>query len=187
MEATDLQTAFAAVRREDFLPVRERSSAAFDAPLPLGHGQTNSQPTTVANMLALLEAGPGQRVLDVGAGSGWTTALLARLVAPDGTVLGTEIVPELVATGRAALAPYADGRAEIQQAERDVLGAPEAGPFDRILVSAEARELPRPLVDQLAPGGTLVVPVAGVMHRVRRTVDGIEDTEHGWYRFVPLL
>jgi protein-L-isoaspartate(D-aspartate) O-methyltransferase len=183
----DLRAAFAAVPREDFLPPAERPWAGGDHPLPIGHGQTNSQPTTVANMLALLEPGPGHRVLDVGSGSGWTTALLARLVAPDGRVLGTEIVPELVERGRAALAPYADGRAEIRAAVPGVLGLPEEAPFDRILVSAEARQMPAPLVDQLAEGGILVVPVAGAMHRVRRTAGGLEDTEHGWYRFVPLL
>lgn len=187
MDAATLRAAFAAVRREDFLPPAERPRAGVDQPLPIGHGQTNSQPTTVANMLELLDPAPGQRVLDVGTGSGWTTALLARLVAPDGAVLGLEVVPELVTAGRAALAPYADGRAEIRQATPGVLGAPAEGPFDRILVSAEARRLPGELVDQLAAGGILVVPVAGVMRRLRRTDGGLDDTSHGGYRFVPLL
>ena len=80
--------AFEAIPREGFLPRDERRRAGHDGPLPIGEGQTNSQPRTVANMLRLLEVGPGQRVLDVGSGSGWTTALLAHLVGPTGSVLG---------------------------------------------------------------------------------------------------
>ncbi|PWH07196.1 protein-L-isoaspartate carboxylmethyltransferase [Brachybacterium endophyticum] len=182
-----LHRAFDEVPRSDFLPEEVRSHAGVDAPLPLVDGQTNSQPSTVATMLGLLGPQPGHRVLDVGSGSGWTTALLTHLVAPDGFVLGVEIVAELVSSGRAALAPYADGRAEIRRARRDVLGAPEDGPYDRILVSAEADRVPEQLVEQLAEGGVLVVPVAGTMHRIRRTPDGLQNTVHGQYRFVPLL
>src|SRR5215218_2602961 len=91
--------AFAAMPREWFLPAGERKSAAFDGPLPIGHGQTNSQPRTVEAMLRLLEVRSGQKVLDVGCGSGWTTALLAHLTGPSGRVLGVELEPDLVAFG----------------------------------------------------------------------------------------
>src|SRR6476619_7863497 len=96
--------AFAAVPRVDFLPADQQRRASYDGPLPIGHGQTSSQPRTVAAMLRLLEVAPGQSVLDVGSGSGWTTALLAHLVGPTGSVLGVELEPSLVTFGADNLA-----------------------------------------------------------------------------------
>lgn len=104
MTGAGLDDAFAAVHREDFLRPAERPFAHLDRPLPIGQGQTNSQPSTVRAMLGLLDVRPGQRVLDVGAGSGWTTALLARLVGPGGCVVGTELEPSLAAWGAGNLA-----------------------------------------------------------------------------------
>jgi len=176
--------------RERFLPASERRRASYDGPLDIGHGQTNSQPRTVRAMLELLDVQPGQRVLDVGSGSGWTTALLAALVGPTGSVLGLERVPDLVLTGsanvEAARMPWARVRASVA----GVLGAPDEAPFDRVLVSAMATRLPEPLVAQLDVAGILVVPVAGRMLRVERDAnapDGRRLTEHGRYRFVPLI
>ena len=184
MDAVD--AAFAAVPRVGFLPKAAADRASFDGPIAIGHGQTNSQPRTVANMLRLLAVHPGQRVLDVGSGSGWTTALLARLTGPTGSVLGVEIVPELVAWGVRNLSRCDLDWAQIEAADPDMLGRPERGPFDRILVSAEARALPGELVDQLADGGRLVVPVTGTLLLVERRQGGRVVTEHGHYRFVPL-
>ena len=179
--------AFAAVPREWFLPEHERRHASFDGPIDLGHGQTNSQPRTVANMLRLLEVRRGDRVLDVGSGSGWTTGLLAHLTGPEGSVLGLELEPELVSFGRANLGHRGWAWARIDQAVPGVYGDPAGAPYDRILVSAEARELPATLVDQLAPTGRLVVPVAGEMLLVVAQGDEPpEVTRHGYYRFVPL-
>jgi protein-L-isoaspartate(D-aspartate) O-methyltransferase len=178
--------AFAAVPRERFLPAGQRRFAHLDRPLPIGHGQTNSQPTTVRNMLRLLDVQPGQRVLDVGCGSGWTTALLGRLVGPDGWVLGLEIIPALVEFGRANLSASTLPWASIRAADPDVLGAPDEAPYDRILVSAEASALPTGLVDQLTADGVLVVPVRGVLTSIHRSAAGIQVHEHGAYSFVPL-
>lgn len=187
MDADAVDRAFARVPRAGFLPEADRHLADGDHPVPIGHGQTNSQPSTVAAMLRLLDVRPGQRVLDLGSGSGWSTALLGELVGPTGRVLGVELVPELVTASRAALDDLDLPRVRVRRAEPGVLGAPGEAPFDRILVSAMAQGLPGPLVDQLADGGVLVVPVAGEMVRVVRGVDGARTTRHGRYRFVPLL
>jgi protein-L-isoaspartate(D-aspartate) O-methyltransferase len=179
--------AFEAVSRRRFLPFGARTRAGFDGAILIGHGQTCSQPRTVEDMLRLLDVRPGQRILDVGAGSGWTTALLAHLTGPAGSVIGVEIVPELARWGAANLARTGCGWAVIHQAEKGVLGWPAGAPYDRVLVSAEARSLPRELVDQLAEGGRIVVPVAGTMVLGVRHGEELEASEHGSYRFVPLV
>jgi protein-L-isoaspartate(D-aspartate) O-methyltransferase len=177
-------TAFETWPRDRFLPDQQRRRASYDGPLEIGQGQTNSQPRTVAAMLRLLDVRPGHRVLDVGAGSGWSTALLAHLTGPSGEVAGVELEPELVAFGSANLAATGQSWASIRSAVPGVLGLPEDGPWDRILVSAEPRSLPEALVDQLAEHGVMVIPVAGIMLRV--TNPGATVTDHGRYRFVPL-
>ena len=185
-----VRAAMAAQPRERFLPASERRRASYDGPLDIGHGQTNSQPRTVSSMLELLDVRPGHRVLDVGAGSGWTTALLAQLVGPTGSVLGLERVPDLVVTGGANVEAAGMPWARVRTAVAGVLGAPDEGPFDRILVSAMATRLPLELVAQLEGHGILVVPVGGRMVRVVRddtAPDGRRLSEHGHYRFVPLV
>jgi protein-L-isoaspartate(D-aspartate) O-methyltransferase len=181
-----VERALAAVPREGFLPTAARGDAGVDAPIPIGHGQTNSQPRTVEAMLRLLDVQRGQHVLDVGSGSGWTTALLAQLTGPDGSVRGVELVPELARWGAQNLAATGHSWATISPAGPDVLGDPEHGPYDRILVSANAREVPDELVAQLAPGGRMVIPVRSRMLVVERHGDEIRTSEHGAYRFVPL-
>ena len=190
------------VRREGFLPGDVKRHAGLNSALPIGFGQTNSQPSTVADMMELLDVPTGARVLDVGSGSGWSTAILAELVGPAGEVHGVELVPALVERGRANLEAFDVPWAEIHPAEPGVLGLPGLAPFDRILVSAMADSLPDGLIAQLAPGGIMVAPADGEMYRVRRargadddgaddgTGAGVEDitiTAHGAYRFVPLL
>lgn len=183
---TALEAAFAAVPRANFLPRGAVSRASDDGPIQIGHGQTNSQPSTVAAMLELLAVARGQRVLDVGSGSGWSTALLAHLTGPDGFVVGVEIEPTLMRFGSDNLARTRLTWASIRQAGPDVLGVPEEGPYDRILVSADATALPRALVEQLCDGGRLVLPVAGTMMLAVRREDEVETTTYGPYRFVPL-
>lgn len=145
--------------------------------LDIGYGVTNSQPTTVRNMLALLDAHRGHRVLDVGTGSAWTTALLAQLVGPSGTVVGVERIPEVLEMGRTNLGdrwPWVC----LHAADAHVLGRPADAPYDRILVSADAAAVPQELVDQLRGRGVMVLPVRGEMLRLEK---------HGRYTFVPLI
>lgn len=179
-----VDAAFDATPRRDFLPRGLRRRAAYDGPLRIAAGQTNSQPRTVAAMMRLLDVRPGQRVLDVGAGSGWSTALLAHLVGPGGSVLGLELEPELVDFGARNLAGTSRPWGRIRRAVPGLLGDPDGAPYDRILVSAEPHELPQALVDQLDDEGVMVIPVAGTMLRVANP--GAVVTEHGQYRFVPL-
>lgn len=187
-----MDRAFAAVPRRTFLPPAEHWRADDDAPIPIGHGQTNSQPYTVATMLRLLDVRPRQRVLDVGAGSGWTTALLATLVGPGGRVLGLERVPELARWGADNVRRHAAGRTDLGHATLELadpgeLGRASAGPWDRILVSAMAHGLPEALVDQLTDDGRLVCPVDGQLVLVQRSGADRTVTRHGAYRFVPLV
>jgi protein-L-isoaspartate(D-aspartate) O-methyltransferase len=178
--------AFARTPRADFLPAAQRVNAGVDGPLPLGYGQTSSQPSTVAAMLRLLDVRPGHKILDVGSGSGWSTALLARLTGPTGRVVGVELEPALVDLGTHHLDGAGVPWASIHEAIPGVLGRPDAAPYHRILVSAMARELPDELVSQLHTGGVMVVPVAGTMLRVSCSMRDVGVTRHGSYRFVPL-
>jgi protein-L-isoaspartate(D-aspartate) O-methyltransferase len=125
-------------------------------------------------------------VLDVGSGSGWTTALLAHLTGPRGTVVGVELEPDLVRWGGENVAALRMPWASVHEAVPGVLGDPDHAPWARILVSAEADVLPQALVDQLADPGRLVIPVAGRMTLVVRAEGRLSTSEHGRYRFVPL-
>ena len=186
-ERARVMEAFRATPREAFLPPELRHRAAVDAPLPIGHGATNSQPWTVRFMLERLQVPAGARVLDVGSGSGWTTALLARLTGPRGSVVGVEVVPELVELGRANLARFELPGVRIEAAAPGVLGLPDLGPFDRILVSADAGAVPAELEHQLAIGGRMVLPAAGVMWTVVRDKDGwVREPDHE-HRFTFVL
>jgi protein-L-isoaspartate(D-aspartate) O-methyltransferase len=174
------------VARVDFLPPDQRPFAANDVALPIGRGQTGSQPRTVADMLRLLDVRPGHRVLDVGSGSGWTAALLGRLTGPEGSVDGVELIPELAEWGAANVAAYNMDWVRVHRADPEVLGLPDGPVYDRILVSADGGVLPSGLVEQLTVGGVMVLPVAGVMTRVLRLDDGQQVSTHGRYVFVPL-
>jgi len=179
--------AFKAVDRRDFVSTEYADSTYGDYPLSIGHGQTISQPYTVAFMLELLEPRIGERILDVGSGSAWTTALLAHIVTPRGHVWGIELVPELVEFGQHNIARYANTHVEIQQA-KDELGLSEHAPFDKILVSAGDANLPKQLVDQLKIGGSMVIPIESAVWKVVRTGETETETEkYEGFAFVPLI
>ena len=151
--------AFQEIDRADFLRPKDMHLSMVDMPIPIGHEQTNSQPTLVAEMLGLLDVEPGHRVLDVGTGSGWTTALLGRLAGEGGVVRGIERVPELADRTKVNLGKYRGmERIRIRQSE-ELDACRDDGPFDRILVSASAEELPGKLTEQLAEDGRIVLPI----------------------------
>lgn len=179
--------AFLNIDRRNFVPKELLDSSYDDKPLPIGSGQTISQPYTVSFMLELLDVHRGDKVLDVGCGSGYTTALLAELVGAKGHVIGVEIVPELVVMGKHNLHTYNFMHAEIRQAS-DVLGLPEEAPYDRILVSATTVELPVDLILQLKCGGRMVIPIGNAIWKIEKYTDArLKIEKYPGFTFVPLI
>ena len=176
--------AFEEVDRAHFVPEFLVDQAYIDVPLPIGYGQTISQPSTIAFMLEELQPKPGQCILEVGTGSGYVTTMLANIVGPKGKVYGVEIIPELVKIGSQNLSEYKMNWASILRAKS--MGLPDKAPFDRIIVSASAEKMPSTLVDQLKPNGKLIIPVGQVIILVEKHDDRIELTEYPGFVFVPL-
>jgi len=182
--------AMRAIDRRRFLRPSQVARADYDRPLDIGHGMTNFAAENSGGHAALAGRPARRPHPRHRSGSGWTTALLAHLTGATGSVLGLEIIPELVTWGAANLASVDMPWARIEAARAGTLGAPECAPaegWDRILVSAMASELPPSLVGQLGPRGILVIPVDGRMCRVTRR-PGQDDLVElsGHYRFVPL-
>ena len=177
--------AIAAVPRDRFVPRRHRAQAWADEALPIGGGQTISQPRVVAIMCALLGTGPGDRVLDVGTGSGYHAAVLAALGAQ---VISIERDARLSERAGRSLADAGITGVTLVVGDGS-LGHPAAAPYDGINVAASARHrIPPALEDQLAPGGRLVAPVGGRLVLSRREPDGsLVRTDAGGVRFVPLI
>jgi protein-L-isoaspartate(D-aspartate) O-methyltransferase len=182
-----LDKAFSKIKRSDFLPEAQKDKAYVDAPLSIGFGQTNSQPTTVKMMLEWLEPQPGDKILDVGSGSGWTAALLAYLVGPDGKVYAVEKIPELVEFGRDNVNRQGIKNVKFYEAGKK-FGLLKFAPYDRILVSASADNMPQELLSQLKIGGRLVVPVLDSIFIVNKIGDNdFEAQEKPGFAFVPLV
>jgi protein-L-isoaspartate(D-aspartate) O-methyltransferase len=173
--------------REWFLPPHLGTDAYSDAPLPIGNGQTISQPYIVALMTECLELRRKDRVLEIGTGSGYQTAILARLAA---RVYTAERLPDLLVEAEERFRRL--GLANIETRLGDgAAGWPEEAPFDGILVTAAAPRAPEPLVAQLAPGGRLVIPIGDLASQelviYRRGPQGLEERRAGAVRFVPLI
>ena len=150
--------AFARVRRSFFVPEQWQDDAEADRPLEIGCGQTISQPYVVAAMIEALELSGSERTLEVGTGSGYVTAILAEMMPVSAAIRGIEIIPELADRARRVLAELGYENVEVRVGD-GALGWPEAAPFDAMIVSAAPLAVPAALLDQLAPGGRLVLPV----------------------------
>jgi len=182
--------AFSQIKREDFVLEEEKERAYINNALSINYNQTISQPLVVALMIELLNPQPGEKILDVGSGSGWTTALLAYLVKPKGKIMAIDIIPELVKFGQKNVKKYnfvkkgivrffcADGK----------LGYEKEAPYDKMLISASAFEVPEKLFKQLKIGGKMVLPIEEAIVLIEKTSqDDYRKQEFPGFVFVPLV
>jgi len=179
--------AIAAVPRHVFVDEALAQRAYDDTALPLGYGQTISQPYVVARITELAAAGRDLgKTLEIGAGCGYQVAVLAQMSAE---VYGIERIAPLLQLARDHLRQLRLQRVRLKHADGN-LGLPEAAPFDTIIVSAASAHVPKPLLDQLAPAGRLVLPLGGggqILHVVDRAGDGFVERDYDAVRFVPML
>jgi protein-L-isoaspartate(D-aspartate) O-methyltransferase len=174
------------VERHVFVPEAERDLAYADHPVPIGHGQTVSQPYVVAFMTQALELQPSHRVLEIGTGSGYQAAILAELAQEVYTI---EIVQELGARARATLETLGYKNAHVRIGN-GYLGWPEHAPYDRVIVTAAPEEIPLALIEQLRVGGVMAIPVGTgdqELRVLRRTERGLETISTLPVRFVPMV
>ncbi|OQA53174.1 MAG: Protein-L-isoaspartate O-methyltransferase [candidate division WS2 bacterium ADurb.Bin280] len=182
-----IKKAFERVDRKDFVLREYKDLAYADQSLPIGFDQTISQPSTVAFMLKLLNVKEGDLVLDVGSGSGWTSALLAQIVSGSGFVTAVERIEDLINRSILNTKKYRFENIAFKKAGKE-LGYSENAPYDKILVSATSDDIPEELIDQLKLEGVMVVPVKNSILRVKKTKSGaIRKRDFPGFVFVKLI
>ncbi|MEI7749379.1 MAG: protein-L-isoaspartate O-methyltransferase [Candidatus Moraniibacteriota bacterium] len=190
LKSDPLIEAFNNIRREEFIPEEFSSESETNIPLPIGYGQTISQPLTVAVMLELLDLKAGQKVLDVGSGSGWSSALIASTVGESGSVVAIERIPELHDFGKRNIEKFGFvslGRVKCVLGDGSQ-GYANGAPYDRILVSASAEEIPEVYKRQLAVGGKMVIPIYNSLAYIeKRGEDDFYIERFPGFIFVPLI
>ena len=182
--------AFKEVSREDFVPENLKNEAYQDMPLPLLRGKTISQPTTVMIMTHALELEPGQKVFEIGTGSGYQAGIIAKIVGPKGKVITTDVVPELVQFAKQNLRRTKIDNVVVYE-EDGSNGMKNEAPFDKIIITAACKEFPKPLLEQLKPEGVIVGPVGDKyeqeMVRGTKDKDGHLQLEFlGQFLFTPM-
>ena len=182
--------AFRKINRADFLPKDSKEFAQVNSAFPIGFGQTISQPLVVAFMIEKLQPLPGDKILDIGSGSGWTTALLAEIVGEKGKVIGIEIIPQLMEFGKKNVEKYnfvEKGIVEFICADGSK-GYEKEAPFDKILCSASAKKLPQVWKEQLKIGGRIVTPIGtSIWLFSKKSENEFEEKEFPGFVFVPLV
>jgi protein-L-isoaspartate(D-aspartate) O-methyltransferase len=182
--------AFNAIDRKDFVREEAKEEAYGNYPLTIGFGQTISQPLTVAFMLELLEPKTGEKILDVGAGSGWQTALLAQIVSEQGKIFAVERIPELKKFAESNISKYGfieKGIVKILEGDGSK-GLTEEAPYDKIIAAATAEEIPQAWKDQLKMGGRIVAPVGQSIIVLDKTGQNqFAQKQYFGFNFVPLI
>ncbi len=186
LKSPQIIQAFKKVDRVNFMLSQYKDQVGIDTPFPIGSGQTISQPSTVAFMIEKLQPQKGQKILDIGAGSGWTSALLAEIVGPKGKIYGIEIVPEVFEFGKENI--NRTGYKNIEFLNTDASGGlSQKAPFDRILGGASAPEIPEPLKRQLKITGRIVMPVQDAVVMLEKTGKNKFKKEiYPFFAFVPM-
>lgn len=182
--------AFQKIRRVDFLPDETKNLAELNEALPIGYGQTISQPLVVVFMLELLQPQEGEKILDIGSGSGWTTALLAKMVGEKGKVVAIELIPELAEFGKKNIEKYNFIKKEIVEhfCTDGSKGYEKEAPYDKILASATTAKLPEAWKKQLKIGGKIVVPIGNsIWLFIKKDQNEFEEKEYPGFVFVPLI
>jgi protein-L-isoaspartate(D-aspartate) O-methyltransferase len=204
LKTPEIINAFRKIKRVDFLPAEIKNLAELNEALPIGFGQTISQPLVVAFMLELLEPKEGEKILDIGSGSGWTTALLAEIVGQKGRVIAIEIIPELVEFGEKNVSKYNFVKKFVKKGHVQFIcgdgskGHKAEAPYDKILASAAAEYLPPAWKEQLKIGGRIVTPIgSSIWLFVKKSPSFVkamedkeadfEEIEYPGFAFVPLI
>jgi len=182
---------FRTINRENFIPQENKQLAKENLALPIGYNQTISQPLVVAFMLEQLKPQKGDKILDIGSGSGWTTALLGEIVRPKGKVIAIELIPELKKFGEENVAKYGlieEGTVKFL-CKDGTKGCKEEAPFDKILCSASAeKDIPCAWKEQLKIGGRIVTPIgSSIWLFVKKSEKEFEEIEYPGFVFVPLI
>jgi len=183
------QEAFKSIERADFVPRNKKLEAYQNHPISIGYGQTISQPYTVAFMLDLLKPLTGQKILEIGSGSGWQTALLAHIIGKKGKVFAMEIIPDLKESGEKNIAKYPKLAKRVTIINRNAKnGMPEEAPFDGIIAAAMVNEIPKSWKKQLKIGGRMVFPFRNSIYVLtKKSKKDFEEEVFPGFLFVPFV
>lgn len=190
LKTAEIIAAFRQIKRSDFVMRGLEHESHYNYPLLIGYGQTISQPATVAFMLELLQPQLGEKILDIGVGSGWQTALLAQIVGKNGQVVAVERIPELVEFAKKNLAKYNFSNIEVIEVN-GYGGYPLYEPYDAIIAAAAAPKVPKAILSQLKIGGRLVMPIGedkqSIYYIKRESENNFKYKEYPGFVFVPLV